>query len=413
MTLKDILDRNRGIAPGFHMLRHLLAFTILAHHCRVAVFGVHYDSSYEKGAAVSSAFLARLSGGELIVELFRPGLYALVGMFFALSGFLIAGSALREARIGTFFAARAFRILPALSVEISLSALVLGPLVTTMPLSHYFSNWRFFRYFGNIVGEISYQLPGVFLGNPWPKVVNANLWTLPAEFWCYFLVLFMMWTGLIVQHRRISMIVLATIVLAACLSLYDPVTFSVRSDSTRFAVWYIVVMFFLGVVFFLNARWIPYHPAIFLISGASYYAMTLFDLMGPVSGLFLMYCTAFIGATPFPIFDKILKQDLSYGIYLYGFPITQALVHYLGPALLGFGPAVRFGFIFPIVFSVTTLFSLVSWIYIEKPALQLRKRFLRGPVRANSVDSRASAFSAVGILRGRQIGCASRGVGDP
>lgn len=183
-ALDDALVSCGGIGPGFHMVRHLLSFLILAHHCRVAVFGVR---------------VAKLTKGQIIIELLRPGLFALVGMFFALSGFLVVASAIRSRSTKTFFANRALRIVPALSVEVALSALVLGPLVTSLPMEQYFSNPQFWRYFGNIIGEVTFELPGVFLTNPWPALVNANLWTLPPEFGCYLLMLILMVTGALFQ----------------------------------------------------------------------------------------------------------------------------------------------------------------------------------------------------------------------
>ena len=67
--------------------------------------------------------------------------------------FSIAGSALRTGKAGPFLANRALRILPALTVEVTLCALVLGPFFTTLPLRQYFSDSLFLSYFGNIVGH--------------------------------------------------------------------------------------------------------------------------------------------------------------------------------------------------------------------------------------------------------------------
>ena len=38
LTVKDVLDRNKGIGPGFHLLRHALAVAILVWHARQAVW---------------------------------------------------------------------------------------------------------------------------------------------------------------------------------------------------------------------------------------------------------------------------------------------------------------------------------------------------------------------------------------
>ena len=99
-------------------------------------------------------------------NLLRPFVVALLVTFFALSGFLVTGSAIRTRTIRQFFANRALRICPALSVEVTLSAIVLGAIFTVLPLQDYFSSAGFFRYFGNIFGFVEFTLPGVFKNLP-------------------------------------------------------------------------------------------------------------------------------------------------------------------------------------------------------------------------------------------------------
>jgi peptidoglycan/LPS O-acetylase OafA/YrhL len=84
-----------------------------------------------------------------------------------------------------FLGLRAIRIFPALFVEVILSALILGPLVTTLPPQLYFSDPLFFNYLLNAIGDVHFLLPGVFADNPWPRVVNGQLWTIPYELYCY------------------------------------------------------------------------------------------------------------------------------------------------------------------------------------------------------------------------------------
>jgi len=379
MTLDDALKANRGIGPGFHMLRHLLSIVILLHHCRVAVFGLAVGDTYEKGVALTGAAASHLTRGQSVVELLRPGLYALAGMFFALSGFLVVASAIRNSSIKVFFGNRFLRIAPALTIEVTLSALVFGPFFTSFSLDQYFSDYHFFRYFGNIVGHVTFELPGVFLNNPWPRMINANLWTLPAEFWCYLFMLIMMATGVLLHRKRLTIAIFASAVVAIGLAFYDPALFSIRQDTTHFTEWYIVMMFFFGVLFYINASRILLSRWLFLGAAAGYYTLTLMDQLGALSGLLLTYCMVYIGMQSFPWFDRLLKRDLSYGIYLYGFPITQAIVYLALPHMGGAPRILCFLVIFPLVLVLTGVFSTLSWDYIEKPALSLRKHILREP----------------------------------
>jgi peptidoglycan/LPS O-acetylase OafA/YrhL len=106
-------------------------------------------------------------------------------MFFALSGYLVAGSLERSKTILTFIGLRVIRIYPALAVEVALSAFLIGTAVTTLPLAAYFRDPLFWKYLLNVTGHIHYFLPGVFENNPWPKMVNVQLWTVPIELLCY------------------------------------------------------------------------------------------------------------------------------------------------------------------------------------------------------------------------------------
>jgi len=396
-TAESILTKNKGIGPGFNMMRHVLSLVILAHHCRVAVAGLFNGApfvkkldepgmavfvlknptavAYDKAAGLSGLAFGSLHAGEIIQEVLRPGLFALVGMFFALSGFLVTGSAMRNSEIKSFVANRILRIVPALSVEVTLCALLLGPLLTQLPLSEYFGSYQFYRYFGNIVGHVTFELPGLFVTNPWPEMVNANLWTLPWELWCYVFAFVLLLTRAISyefnKSRWISLAIIAVLVAEVIAALIDPHTYNVRQDSTRFAGWYIVMMFFFGMLFRLNANYISLNWVFFVVAAGCYAVMMWFNILLPLAGIFLTYCTVYVGMMKFPRFDRLFTQDLSYGIYLYGFPLSQATIYlfmtYFGRSHLSFLV------IFPIVLVLTLSFAMMSWNFIEKPTLRLRK----------------------------------------
>lgn len=396
-SVEDVLRRHNYIAPGFNLLRHALALAILVHHCRVAVFGLFGnaelikdstqpgmavfmpkasgDPGYEalKGAGIFA--FDKLTAGQIVTELLRPGLYSLVGMFFILSGFLVAGSALKNPHLPTFISNRILRIVPALSVEVTLSALVLGVVFTSLPLNQYFSDGQFFRYFGNIVGHVTFELPGVFEHNPWPAMINANLWTLPWELWCYIIMVGLMLAGAVrIGERYLKFLMVAVPVLLLIVSFFDlasPGLFSTRQDTTRYAGWYIVLLFTLGVFMRLVASKVPVRFDYFVLAVIGYCALTLTNFLTPFSGLFLAYITVYLGMARFGWFDKLMPYDISYGIYLYGFPITQAAIAVVLPHFEA-SRLVDFAIILPIVILFTALFACLSWIYVERPVLRLR-----------------------------------------
>jgi peptidoglycan/LPS O-acetylase OafA/YrhL len=374
MTLKDALDANKGIGPGFHFLRHALSVAIVMWHCRQAVYWTH---SAELLAAQGKINLGLSRAMEWNIEdIVRPGVHALVGTFFALSGFLVAGSALRTGSMGQFFSNRALRIFPALGVETLLSALILGPIVTELALRAYFTDPEFYRYFGNIVGFVYYFLPGVFLDLPLPRTVNGQLWTLPSEFYCYFIMLGFMATSLINKRDLLLGVGVLGMALLVALFVYDPLQFDPKGEN-MFVPWYIVVLFFIGVLFFFHAEKIPLNLWLFIASGLVYWAIIFFNILTPLAGLPLTYCMVYVGFMSFPWWDRFIKSDYSYGLFLYHFPIIQTYMFFLLPYISDLSLPKQMLLIFGLSLPTTLVFAALSWRFIEKPALSLRKAFAK------------------------------------
>src|SRR6185437_12240502 len=239
---------------------------------------------------------------------------SLVPMFFALSGFLVTGSAFRTQSVATFLSFRVLRIVPALFTEVFLSAMLLGPLLTTFTLQEYFSDPLFRVYFYNIVGHVQFTLPGLFHSNPIPAVVNGNLWTLPPEFYCYFLTAISMVFGLLFSRRSFT----------AIFAILTPLVIYTHPKGQD--ILNPLYCFFCGVLLYHWRYQIRYSKAFLLVSAAVCSWQFSRDVHIYLFPLLLAYVTVFVGVTAFPKIPIIDRQDYSYGIYLYGFPITQALI---------------------------------------------------------------------------------------
>ncbi len=276
-----------------------------------------------------------------------------------------------------FLTNRALRIFPALGVETLLSALILGPLVTSLAVGAYFQNPEFFRYFGNIIGWVYFYLPGVFETNPLPRTVNGQLWTLQPEFWCYFLMAGAMWSGLVGNRKLLLVLGLISLAIMTALYIYDPVTFDAKGENF-FHPWYIVVLFWFGVTYFLYAEKIVLSITLFLFSCAVYWGLMFFNFLTPMAGIPLTYIMVYIGMSAFPWWDRLVKSDYSYGIYLYHFPIIQTLMWALNPTEFSkLSNVIQLLIVFPVSLAISIGFAALSWRYIEKPALGLRKVFAR------------------------------------
>lgn len=115
-----------------------------------------------------------------------------VDVFFITSGFLVTGSLFTRQSAIEFIWARSLRIFPALLVMLVLTVFVLGVYFTSLPVDSYLRNSMTHRYFlscATLVAGITYNLPGVFEGNPYKSAVNGSLWTMPYEIKMYLILL--------------------------------------------------------------------------------------------------------------------------------------------------------------------------------------------------------------------------------
>jgi peptidoglycan/LPS O-acetylase OafA/YrhL len=362
MTFGETLERHRGIGPGFDFLRIGLATTIVMTHACL------------------------LSNNEWLVRdtplWFNE--YALVPMFFALSGFLVAASGVRLS-LGNFLINRGLRIVPALAVDVVFCALLLGPLVTTVSLGEYFTHHDFFRYFLNVTGRIHYRLPGVFEGNPSYRV-NGALWTVPYEIGCYAILAGAMLLRLLKRPAAIAALI--AIMLAAGLAL-DVTGFTKRHGAVGGLLEFYLVArgaglllaFLMGVFAYQIRALIPFNrgillacvaacvAAVFVLDGSSVNHVANRILLYPA----LVYITVYLGLTPIPIPKFFHSGDYSYGIYLYHDPLLQTVILLFPGLALMHGWGALFVFLAGAPFVMLMAFS--SWHLIEKRVLRLRKRF--------------------------------------
>ena len=340
MTLDERLRHIGGHPAGFDLMRLGLAATVIVQHSVNVVQG-------------HSAAVALFHSGWR--SLFEP----VLPMFFALSGFLVAGSLFRCRSLIGFCGLRLLRIVPALAVEVALSALLLGPLLTALPLAAYVADPSFRAYLLNVVGLIHYELPGVFLNNPDPRTVNAQLWTVPYELECYVALAFLAVAGLPWRRLWFVIAVAALQIGLAFTVLGAPATLEVTVPGRA-----LVMCFLAGVTVFLFKHRITWHPALCLLAAAATEALLWIPGGSALVAWPAAYATVFLGLTSPPKPTLLFDGDYSYGLYLYGFPIQQTLAS-LWPGM----PAAIDA---PIALVLAFGFAQISWWAVERRALQLR-----------------------------------------
>jgi peptidoglycan/LPS O-acetylase OafA/YrhL len=244
--------------------------------------------------------------------------------------------------------------------------LVLGPLVTSFPLAAYFSDPLFHAYPLNIIGDIQYYLPGVFLNNPVPRVVNLQLWTIPAEMYCYAILA----TALVLQLAHLQLTVpLITVATFACLlgmqalGIHTPADWS---TGERVQIETLVLAFLTGVSMFELKDKVPLRADLFALSVVLSYVLLWGGALQYLAMIPIAYATIFVGLSNFQETFVNRTGDYSYGVYLYGLPIQQLLV-YLFPGnknwLLSFVMA----------YALSLVFAALSWHLVESKVLAKKR----------------------------------------
>jgi peptidoglycan/LPS O-acetylase OafA/YrhL len=248
-----------------------------------------------------------------------------VWAFFVVSGYLVMGSWQRLQHVGLFLQARARRVWPGLLAVLLVTVLLLGPLWSSATLSQYFSDKNTWQYFyGNaIYFNLQWDLPGVFSHNNRAGIVNGSLWTLPFEVLSYFAVAL---AGLIGVFKRPNWTSVTFIILAAAFFPFlraHGMQFIGPEHEELFGA------FALGVVAYLLRRYVPISWfALLVLALPIYFCGGHIELKRLFIILFVGYFSFWLAYAFKPWAWLERRGDYSYGIYLWGFPIQQALAQY-------------------------------------------------------------------------------------
>jgi len=286
-----------------------------------------------------------------------------VNVFFVLSGILVTASLDRSSSLAGFAAARMLRIFPALIVCVLLIAFVLGPLVSALPVRAYASDANLFEFLWRTMSASTgaAALPGVFANNPYPLVVDAPIWTLKYEIACYAVLVALSAAGMFRTARRLAIVIAVTWIPIAALLIADYGRESLPLDHlARF--W---LCFSFGMVLYRMRDRVPLSLPLAALAAFIWWA-TLGDAAERiVSLLALGYTVVWLASLPAGALRTWTNRtDLSFGIYIFGWPITQTLI-WLSPGLP----------VLPLeaeTILITTAVAYVSWSLVEQPALAMR-----------------------------------------
>lgn len=303
------LSEAKGQSQNLHLMRFFAAVLVIISHSFILSTG-----------SESGEWLNRLTGCQLTFGGFA------VSVFFLCGGYLIAKSMERLKTFTAYFRARVLRILPPLIFVTALSAL-LGVFFSSYSPKEYFADGNTWKYLLNGILIRVHDLPGVFTDNVYEPSVNGSLWTLPVEFICYIACFILYKIGFMKKRRFCFSIPAAILGFGAIYILGSRIT-PLR------AVVRPCLLFYIGMAFWVYREYIELKVSRMCIAVIGLILTAVFGVLNIGMYLFFPYImfTLWFGIKQCP--KKLGKLgNYSYGIYLWGFPVQQAVIQCMGGSM--------------------------------------------------------------------------------
>lgn len=287
-----------------------------------------------------------------------------VMLFFSISGHLVAQSWERDPHVARFLARRALRIMPGYVACILVLCTGLAWYAFTRDSA---AHWQgLSTYIGNLV-PLSYWDDIHFIARPGDGKLNGPLWTIPHEVRCYLIFA----VGAFFLRKRMCYAVAGGLLLGLTCYL------AARLDDARVArllaveAWRLVQL----VLFFGFGAALHYFPltgrrlAVLMAGGL---AAALLGHQHLATWLAIPPVAVSVGRRSWPVLRSAGRfGDLSYGVYLWGWP-TQQLVY------VWLAPNVPFFMSLLLTTCMVLVLAWLSWTFIELPALRLKPRTRQG-----------------------------------
>jgi peptidoglycan/LPS O-acetylase OafA/YrhL len=315
--------------------------------------------SFENVTGRASEPLVRLFGTMTSGEVAVDG-------FFLLSGYLITGSYERSKSVRAYLERRVLRIYPGYIVAFLLTILLVVPLSGADPLP-----WSLREAAKEVYRMVILQTPeasGVFPGIPVPEL-NLSLWTISYEFRCYLLVIAFGLLGMF-RRKRAFLAVLSALLVCRALKVELSLGYHVEeivgkpTNMLRFAF-----VFLSGAAFHVFRDAITFDArkaavASLCLIAAMFSPAVAEPAFGTFGAYVLFWLTLHCPVTRYSRFDS--HTDLSYGTYLYAWPIQSLAIYYVA----GISPLSVLAISAP----AAIVLAFASWHLIERPFMRLKQR---------------------------------------
>lgn len=354
-----------GRANGFGLIRLILAVSVVISHANPLAFN-------------------RLDVGSQFAGLqTNLGTLAVIG-FFVISGYVITGSAKRLS-IGRYAWHRALRILPGMWACIVFTAFALAPVLYHWqhgsltgfhlhdPLSYLAAMWNVSNDGTDIAKIIA---TGIHHHTNFNVDFNGSLWSLRYEVLCYIVIGCLAAGGTLLRARRTVPLVAASLWILMIMNLSDAPSLRTAPNEpytwlhlpllggmdTHFVI-YLGFIFLLGSTMELYRERVPINDLLALACAVVFIASLLLGAFYVVGCPAFAYLLIWAGVrTPKKLHWIGRKNDYSYGLYIYGFVVEQAL------SLIGFARWGRISYTL-LAIAITWVLAWLSWHLIEKQAM--------------------------------------------
>ena len=340
-------------ANHFTLLRLILASLVIVGHAAELTDGNPSRELFHRLGA-------RLTAGDFAVD-----------AFFVISGYLILQSWSQQPNLRAFLVKRMLRIIPAFLVAYLISVLVVGRIGGGPSyFAGLFTPDGIFQFFRGIFVLTYPYMPPVFPGFPYP-LSNGSIWTIAYEFRCYLLIPLLAVLGLC---QRPLILVAAWLAIAAGSWQYSTTH---PGDAMALGLVHFLPFFLAGGCAYLyrdKIRWGRALGVVSMVAAAlSMSSQAAAYLVLPIAGSYAVLWLALSRWSPLRFFSP--RNDVSYGVYLYGWPAQKLLLWYL-PAVPLAGQAVG-------TLGASLLLGWASWNLIEKRCLAWKASLAqRRPARA-------------------------------
>ncbi len=330
---------------SFTCLRLLLASLVIVSHA----------AELKENSRIHELFHAlgsQLSGGEFAVE-----------AFFVVSGYLILQSWCTQPRLGVFLSKRVLRIFPAFIAASLISTFLVGWLGGRPGyLSELLRPSGVTDIVARLVLLASPSTPPVFDGSAFP-MVNGALWTITYEFRCYLLIPLLAGLGLYSRRLLFALAWVGIVLAFGCYSVAH------LRDAMSLGLLRFVPFFLAGSCAYLYRDRLVWNrsmgAASLVIAAVSLGSMAASRFVLPIAGSYAVLWLALSASSPLRYFSP--SSDISYGVYLYGWPVQKLLLWY--------APSLPLGFQMLLALAVSMVLGWASWHMIEKRFLAWKTRF--------------------------------------